>query len=240
MEHGGDELPDEETEWEEYEDEYWIVLDQLKQARLNVLKRQGDDEAFLSLAKKSDVKRYTLKLIELGRVDEAVKASEKLNNTSDAFVVAQKLREVDRLNDAIALAERGLKLKGYDTHQLALWLAPLEESQDRTDMALLAYCIAYEESRSIEIYRASCIPLLPAGWTGPKKLNGNKVWRRSGRPISTICGQRMHDDRRCKGKSKDCKQNEEEDYFSPLMLQLVYEHRASADPIFLAALFSRI
>jgi uncharacterized Zn finger protein len=153
LEYGWDELPDEETEWEEYEEEYWMVLDHLKQARLNVMARQGDDEAFLRLAKKSDAKRYTLKLIELGRLDEAVKASEKLENTSDAFTVAQKLREVGRLNDAIALAEKGLEMGGYYLNQLALWLAPLEESQGRTNMALLAYRTAYDESPSIEIYR---------------------------------------------------------------------------------------
>ncbi len=153
LEHGWDELPDEETEWEEYDEEYWMVLDQLKQARLNVMARQGDEEAFLRLAEKSDAKRYTLKLIELGRVDEAVKASEKLNNTSDAFVVAQKLREVGRLKDAIALAEKGLEKGGYYLNQLALWLAPLEESQGRNDQALLAYRIAYDESPKIEIYR---------------------------------------------------------------------------------------
>lgn len=153
LENGWDELPDEETEWEEYDEEYWMVLDQLKQARLNVLARKGDDEAFLEVAAKTDVKRYTLKLIELGQVDEAVKASEKLNNTSDAFTVAQKLREAGRLSDAITLAERGLKLKGHYTHQLALWLAPLEESQSRNEMALLAYRTAYDEAPSIEIYR---------------------------------------------------------------------------------------
>ncbi len=153
LEHGWDELPDEETEWEEYEEEYWMTLNQLKQARLNVLARQGNDEAFLSLAEKSDVKRYTLKLLDLGRVDEAVKASEKLDNASDAFALAQKLREVGRLTDAIALAERGLELKGYYTYQLALWLAPLEESQGRIDMALQAYRTAYDESPSIEVYR---------------------------------------------------------------------------------------
>jgi uncharacterized Zn finger protein len=153
LEHGWGELPDEETEWEEYDEEYWMVLDQLKQARLNVLARKGDDEAFLKSAEKSDVKRYTLKLIELGRLDEAVKASEKLENTSDAFAVAQKLREVGRLKDAIALAEKGLEMGGYYLNQLAIWLAPLEESQGRTDMASKAYRTAYDESPSIEVYR---------------------------------------------------------------------------------------
>jgi uncharacterized Zn finger protein len=153
LEYGWDELPDEETEWEEYDEEYWMVLDKLKQARLNVMARRGDDEAFLRLAEKSDVKRYTLKLIELGRLDEAVRTSEKLENTSDAFTVAQKLREVGRLNEAIALAEKGLEMGGYYLNQLALWLAPLEESRGRTDKALQAYRTAYDESPSIDIYR---------------------------------------------------------------------------------------
>jgi len=153
LEYGWDELPDEETEWEEYEEEYWMVLDQLKQARLNVMARRGDDEAFLRAAEKSDPKRYTLKLIELGRMDEAVKASGRLENTSDMFEVAQKLREAGRLNDAIALAEKGLEMGGYYLNQLALWLAPLEESQGRTVMALQAYRVAYDESPNIEIYR---------------------------------------------------------------------------------------
>jgi uncharacterized Zn finger protein len=115
--------------------------------------RRGDDEAFLRLAEKSDVKRHTIKLIELGRLDEAVKASEKLQNTSDAFTVAQKLREVGRLNEAIALAEKGLEMGGPYLNQLALWLALLEESQGRKDKALSAYRIAYDESPKIEIYR---------------------------------------------------------------------------------------
>ena len=153
LERGWDELPNEETEWEKYEEEYWMVLDKLKQARLNVLVRRGDDEAFLRLAEKSDVKRHTIKLIELGRLDEAVKASEKLQNTSDAFTVAQKLREVGRLNEAIALAEKGLEMGGPYLNQLALWLALLEESQGRKDKALSAYRIAYDESPKIEIYR---------------------------------------------------------------------------------------
>ncbi len=153
LEHGWDELPDEETEWDEYEEDYWMTLDKLKQARLNVLARQGDDDAFLQMAEKMDPKRYALKLLDLGRVDEAIKASEKLENTSDIFEVAQRLREFGRLREVIALAERGLELKGYDTFQLALWLAPLEESQGRIDMALLAYRTVYEGSPSIEVYR---------------------------------------------------------------------------------------
>jgi uncharacterized Zn finger protein len=67
--------------------------------------------------------------------------------------IAQKLREAGRLNEAIALAERGLDLKGNAVHELATWLAPLEESQGRKEMALLAYRAAYDSHPTIELYR---------------------------------------------------------------------------------------
>jgi uncharacterized Zn finger protein len=153
LEHGWDELPDEETEWEEYDEEYWMTLDQLKQARLNVLARQGDTEAFLQLAKKSDPQRYVLKLLELGRVDEAVTASQELSTTGAFFIVAQRLRDAGRLDAALALAERGLALKGDSIHELATWLAPLEETQGRKDMALEAYRTAFDAQPAIGLYR---------------------------------------------------------------------------------------
>jgi len=66
--------------------------------------------------------------------------------------IAQKLREAGRLNEAIALAERGLDLKGNALYELATWLAPLEESQGRKEMALLAYRAAYAAHPTIELY----------------------------------------------------------------------------------------
>jgi uncharacterized Zn finger protein len=67
--------------------------------------------------------------------------------------VAQKLRDAGRLNEAIALGERGLKKKGKAVYELATWLAPLEESQGRKEMALLAYRAAFDDQPSIELYR---------------------------------------------------------------------------------------
>ena len=153
LEHGWDELPDEETEWEEYDEEYWMTLDQLKQARLNVLARQGDTEAFLQLAQKSDPQRYALKLLELEHVDEAITASQELSTTGAIFIVAQRLRDAGRLDAALALAERGLALKGDRIHELATWLAPLEETQGRKDMALDAYRTAFDAQPTIDLYR---------------------------------------------------------------------------------------
>ncbi len=136
-----------------YEEEQRIVFDELQQARLNVLKRQGRVEEFLQLAQKANVYRYVLELLQIGKVDEAIKASQKLKYDNEILSVAQKLRESGRLSEAIALAERGLDLKGNAGYELATWLAPLEESQGRKEMALLAYRSAFEVHPAIELYR---------------------------------------------------------------------------------------
>jgi uncharacterized Zn finger protein len=153
LEYGWGELPDEETQWEEYEEETWMLFDSLQQARLNVLERQGRDDEFLQLSQRADYHRYILKLLELGRIDEAITAGQNLENSLDILSVAQKLRDAGRLEAAIALAERGLDKKGHSMYELATWLAPLEESEGKKDMAILAYHAAYDVSPSIELYR---------------------------------------------------------------------------------------
>ena len=153
LDYGWDELPDPESQWQEYDEEDWMLFDELQQARLNVLKRQGRKDEFLRLAQKADPHRYALELLQLGQVNEAIKASQELRYDSEMLSIAQKLREVGRLDDAIALAERGLDLKGNAVHELATWLAPLEESQGRKEMALLAYRAAYDSHPTIELYR---------------------------------------------------------------------------------------
>ncbi len=143
LEYGWSELPD-----REFQGSY-----ELKQARLNVLKRQGRTDEFLQLAKKADIHQYVLQLIQLGRLDEAVKSSKKLKSDSEIFSVTQQLREAGRLDDAITLAERGLNLKGNSVYELATWLAPLEELQGRKEMALLAYRVAFDAQPEVELYR---------------------------------------------------------------------------------------
>lgn len=153
LEYGWDELPDPDSQWEEYDEEDWMLFDELQRARMNVLKRQGREEEYLQLSQKADPQSYVLELLQLGRVDEAIQASENLRYDSEMFSVAQKLRDAGRLNEAIALAERGLDLKGNSVHELGTWLAPLEESQGRNEMALLAYRAAYDSHPEIELYR---------------------------------------------------------------------------------------
>jgi len=154
LRYGWEELPDKDTQWEEIEEEEWMLLDELQQARLNVLERQGRLNEFLQLAETADPYRYALKLLELGQVETAIAASQHIAYDHELLSMAKKLREAGRLNDAIALAERGLELKGSFAHELGIWLAPLEESQGKNDRALLAYRTAFDAYPSIELYRS--------------------------------------------------------------------------------------
>jgi len=108
LEYGWKQLPDKETEWEEYEEETWMLFDDLQQARLNVLERQKRTEEFLQLARTADMHRYILKLLDIGGMDDAIAASRELEDNSEILSVVQKLRQLGKINDAVALAERGL------------------------------------------------------------------------------------------------------------------------------------
>lgn len=151
LEYGWDDLPDPETQWDEYEEEDWMDFDALQTARLNVLERQGRVDEFLVLAEQANPRRYALKLLQLGRVEEAIAACAKLSYVSEMLEVAKKLREAGRLEAAISLAERGLEVS--KDHAIAVWLAPLEESAGRLEMALHAYRIAFDAQPSIQLYR---------------------------------------------------------------------------------------
>jgi uncharacterized Zn finger protein len=79
-------------------------------AKLNVLERRGDAEAFLATAK-ADGKhlRYAQKLVTLNRIDEAVKhALSKFKHAHEALELARQLREAGAAQQAIAVASKGL------------------------------------------------------------------------------------------------------------------------------------
>jgi uncharacterized Zn finger protein len=153
LEYGWKELPDSETQWDEYDEETWMLFDALQEARLNVLERQVRNAEFLQLAQKIDQHRYVLKLLQLARIEDAIAASQVLGDEYEILSVAQRLREIGRLNEAITLAERGLNTSGLHSLELATWLAPLEEIRGNTDMALRAYRIAFDARPSIGEYR---------------------------------------------------------------------------------------
>ena len=156
LRYGWDASPDSEAQAEHDEDENedgWMAFYALQQARLNILERQGRIDEFLHLAQKADTHRYVLKLLQIGRMDDAIDASQKLMSASAILDVSQKLRTAGRFEAAINLAERGLALGGQFVYKLANWLAPLEEEQGRNEIALVAYRAAYDAQPAINLYR---------------------------------------------------------------------------------------
>ncbi len=139
--------------WNDPEDGEEDLVADLDQAKLNILERQGDSERFLNFCQQhGEFLRYALKLLELGRVEDAIRAANQLSTPDEILLVARSLREANRLQDAISLAERGLMLEGQKYH-LAAWLAPLEESRGRLEQALQAQSVLFTAMPSLESYQ---------------------------------------------------------------------------------------
>lgn len=126
----------------------------LTRAKLNVLERQGRTEDYLALCVRVGAHlRYAMKLVELGRVAESVKyAIEHPANASEAFNLAKQLHEAKQVNEALKVAERGLKLGGNKAAP-GEWLGPLEEASGQTAQALAAWQAAFHDSPALEIRR---------------------------------------------------------------------------------------
>jgi uncharacterized Zn finger protein len=164
-----DEDEDQDEEEEEYEPREWgwppkINLDDLTEAKLNVLDRQGRTEEYLALCRKEERHlRYALKLCDLKQVGEAVKYARKhLTTAKESLQVAQRLRESRRVAETIEIGEHGLKLEGPKA-SLGEWLGPVEEAQGRTEQALAAWLAVFAERPSLEIYK-TIQRLAGAGW----------------------------------------------------------------------------
>lgn len=144
---------DEEDSEDEWEEDDWEQAD-LTTATLNVLARQGKVEEYLSLCLQAhEYRRYAVKLVELGRIQEAVQtATKQLGYTHEALAVAQVLREKGSLSEALSIGEHGLSLEG-DKSDLGNWLGLQEEAQGRSKMALQAYQAAFASHPSLQLYK---------------------------------------------------------------------------------------
>ncbi|HSG44395.1 MAG TPA: SWIM zinc finger family protein [Anaerolineales bacterium] len=129
-------------------------LDDLTEAKLNVLDRQGRTEEYLALCKKEKRHlRYALKLCDFKQTIDAVKYAKKHLTTAEEFLqVARRLRESRLIAEAIEIGEHGLKSKGSKAG-LGEWLGPVEEAQGRTKQALSAWLAAFGEHPSVETYK---------------------------------------------------------------------------------------
>ncbi len=167
----------EDEEEEEWDDEDFQTSDawgqstspfgDLTEAKLNVLERQGRTDEYLALCQKAQRHlRYALKLCDLKRVPEAIKHAKKhLASADEAQQLAERLRSLKHITEALEIGERGLKLKGPKA-ALGEWLGPVEEAQGRNAQALAAWRAAFPENPSLETYK-TLKRLADAGW---KKL----------------------------------------------------------------------
>ncbi|HZA23260.1 MAG TPA: SWIM zinc finger family protein, partial [Dehalococcoidia bacterium] len=121
--------------------------DELTQARLRVLERQGRTQEYLYLAQAEGQREQCVTmLVKLGRVPEAVEYGlNHLVAAEETLVLAQALAEGKEIALALEIGEHGLALEGHKT-SLARFLRSLATSSGQSDLALRAALAAFRES----------------------------------------------------------------------------------------------
>ncbi len=132
----------------------WFA-DELTEARLNVLERQGRYQEYLYLAQaEGQIQRYLTMLVKLGRVEEAVtEGLAYVATPGEALALAEALREQGAVQEALRVAEHGLTLEGRKG-TLARWLRDAAMGVGQTERALHAAIVAVRESPSLADYQA--------------------------------------------------------------------------------------
>jgi hypothetical protein len=140
-----------------WEDEQPWYAGDVAVAYLDVLERNDRTDEYLRLAKAAaQVEQYATRLIELGRVEEAVEyVVENLSTPGEAFDVAQTLRKHDRPDDAIRVARNGLTYDGPKRAELAAWLREFAASHGDDESAVQAAIAAFEADPSLTAYQAA-------------------------------------------------------------------------------------
>jgi uncharacterized Zn finger protein len=146
-----DDLDDDDLDDDDLYDEFEIDL---TEAKLNVLERQGDTEAYLQFCLENDAHyRYARRLAELGRIEQATEhALQHAMDASDFLKLAQFLREQGHSEAAFQVGVHGLSGVGRK-YEVGQWIAELAESLERLDVAQQAWRTAFDSSPSLEAYQ---------------------------------------------------------------------------------------
>jgi uncharacterized Zn finger protein len=158
-EHGWDDaqlqrvLQGEITRLGAWEGEAPFWADELAEAQLNVLDRQGRHQEYLYLAEaEGQTVRYLTMLTRLGRGDEALTYSRTyLRSVSDAFALSIALWERGEIELSLESAEVGLTREG-PKGGLASWLRDRAAEQGQTSRAVAAARIAFDEQLNLSDY----------------------------------------------------------------------------------------
>ncbi|MFC7165384.1 SWIM zinc finger family protein [Halospeciosus flavus] len=151
-----DDTEDTSRLWEDENGRPWYA-DDVAVAYLDVLERNGRTDEYLRLSKATDqTEQHTTKLIEVGRVDDAVEyAVENLSTPDVAVAVAQTLGECDRPADAIRVAREGLSDDGPKKAELAAWLREFAANHGDNESAVQAAITAFDADPSLTAYQAA-------------------------------------------------------------------------------------
>ena len=135
----------------EGESPYWA--DELANARLNVLDRQGRHQEYLYLAEaEGQTDRYVTMLARLGRGAEALEYSRSYPMpVSEVYALAQALWEQGEREQALECAETGLTREGHKV-PLASWLRDRAAEYGQPERALAAARITFGEEQSLANY----------------------------------------------------------------------------------------
>jgi len=135
----------------------WYAEDFVR-ARLTVLERQGRIEEYLNLAEAADlIDDYGTTLVEEGRIDEAIEYGRRnLYSPDEALTLAKALREHDRPEAALEIAQHGLALEDSSGQaELAEWLRERASSMGESEIALEAAIAAFDASPTLAAYQAT-------------------------------------------------------------------------------------
>lgn len=133
----------------------WFA-DELTEAWLNVLERQGRTGEFLALARATGrITRYITMLVKAGQVQEAVDYGlTQALAPAEALALAKALREHGEHRTALRVAERGLDGDRLQVHDLAIWLRDAATALGDRPLALRAARTAFAASYTLADYLA--------------------------------------------------------------------------------------
>lgn len=151
--------------------------DDLTRARLAALEGMGQTEAYLHLSRAAGLHcEHSVKLTQLGRVDEAIAtAHQRLATPDDMLRVVQAVAAADKIDAALDLAAWGLALpardevsddwrRGAGKASLARWLREKAQEAGRWEIMIMAARAAFEESLAREDFRAASRLAGPMDW----------------------------------------------------------------------------
>ena len=138
--------------WEAEPPDY---ADDLALVRLKILHREQRYQEYLYLAEaEGQTQEYLTMLARLGRVEEATKAAKtQMSLMEEAFALALTLREQGASQQALDIAQMGLKLRGNSRYELGTWTSNLAEELGDLEVALASRKTAFAASPSFDDYQ---------------------------------------------------------------------------------------